>query len=185
MKPYSIEIIKRMSVRYYKIKVGEKFYIMDYSNPKDIKNYFSGLFPNVYTKWKIYDYIHHEAYNHSKELKKKNKEWSLILFTLYLVNVMFFPERYNLSDLTYNPRILENWKLVIFLVFFGGLIICIILNIMEYFSAHKFKNDSIKFYWLEKKAVQKKKSRKTIDFGKFTQFKPSKSDRYVFVVKKC
>lgn len=110
---YVVDKVRRINIRYYLIKVHGKYYIIDYSNPKDIKSYFPGLFPETLTEWKIYDVAilkNQKNLNFSYEVNpKKSINWTIMAFLLYLLNVMFFPEKLNLSNLTYDPIILQRW----------------------------------------------------------------------------
>ncbi|WP_017470475.1 hypothetical protein [Amphibacillus jilinensis] len=82
---YVIEAIERMNIRYYKIEIDGKWYVVDYSNPQDIRNYFPGLFPDVQVKWKMYDA---EPLNYPEKIKKKKYHskvrWDIVFFFLYL-----------------------------------------------------------------------------------------------------
>lgn len=224
MKTYTLEVIKRIDVRYYKIKINGKMYVIDYSNPKDIRTFFPGLFTDSNNQWKIYDSPNSDT---PRKIYKNNIRWSVIFFVLYLVNVIFFPKRYNLNEISYNPLILEHWQLVMLFVFIGAAIICTVLNIFCHFSKYKIDSMHTKTYLLKKVNNQKntESSNKIIHglkwfmsylillalfaiiglasssysqlivffiiptylllFGKFIQFNPSKSSKYIIIEKEC
>lgn len=69
---FLIETAQRIDIRYYLIKVNEKYYIIDYSNPRDIKSFFHRIQYNVQTKI----------------------AWVSIIFILVLLNGMLFPKFY-------------------------------------------------------------------------------------------
>lgn len=124
---YLIETAQRIDIRYYLIKVHEKYYVIDYSNPRNIKNYFPGLFKETISQWKIYDvtnikedikikksFFHRIQYNVQTKIA-----WVSIIFILILLNGMLFPKFINFMDLTYTPQIFQHWKLVLFLIIMG------------------------------------------------------------------
>lgn len=124
---YLIETAQRIDIRYYLIKVHEKYYVIDYSNPRSIKNYFPGLFKETINQWKIYDvtdikdnikmkksFFYRIQYNVQTKI-----DWISIIFILFLLNGMLFPESINFMNLTYSPQIFQQWKLVLFLIIIG------------------------------------------------------------------
>ena len=124
---FLIETAQRIDIRYYLIKVHEKNYVIDYSNPRDIKSYFPGLFKETTSQWKIYDvtdikedikikksFFHRIQYNVQTKIA-----WVSIIFILVLLNGMLFPEFMNFMYLTYTPQIFQHWKLVLFLIIMG------------------------------------------------------------------
>ncbi|EGP5427586.1 hypothetical protein D3I38_12285, partial [Enterococcus faecium] len=56
-----VEKADRIDIRYWLIEIQGKKFIIDYSNPSDLRNYFSGLFPELNTEWKIYDISNYEG----------------------------------------------------------------------------------------------------------------------------
>lgn len=224
MKTYTLEVIRRIDIRYYEIKIDGKMYVIDYSNPKEIRNFFPGLYTDSNNEWKIYESPNSHI---PKKIYKNNIRWSVIFFVLYLGNVMFFPKKYNLNEISYNPLILENWQLVILYVLTGAMIICTALNIFSHFSKYKIDSMHAKAYLLTKVNNQKntENSNKIIHglkwfmaylillalfaliglasssysqlivffviptylllFGKFIQFNPNKSNKYIRVEKEC
>ncbi|MEY8443310.1 hypothetical protein AALA52_03495 [Lactococcus ileimucosae] len=124
---YMIEDVKYINVRYFLIKLQGKSYIIDFSNPKDIRNYFPGFFPDVNRSWKIYEVTGKENQYDIKPLPlylKQNSGWSvLVIYILYLVNIGLFPKSLNIWDLTYDQRIAQNWEMVVLLIFCGAAVI--------------------------------------------------------------
>ncbi|HHS2882329.1 TPA: hypothetical protein ACTEK4_001913, partial [Streptococcus agalactiae] len=64
-KLYHLEKICRISIRYYLIRINKEYYIIDYSNPKNVKNYFTAYFSNNY--WEVYNVT-----TDYKKFKKQN-----------------------------------------------------------------------------------------------------------------
>ena len=159
MKKYSkylIEEAERIDIRYYKIKIRGKYFIVDYSNPRDIRNYFPGLFPEVTSKWNLIpvELIKNtERINGIIKIRNGKVKWEVIAFLVYLFNVMFFPNKYNLSNLTYHSNIRENWLLTMILVFTGAIVIFLCLFII----GSKYKFDGVVNSYLIKIENENKK----------------------------
>lgn len=131
MSKYVIEQIQRVSIQYYKIKINNKFYLLDYSNPKNLKNYFINSFSNVEIKWHIYDIenITEDEYMSSKRynLGSKLYKWISCFIIFILLNSILFPSSLNLSKLTKDTIIMDNWILIVLLVLLGSLLLIILL----------------------------------------------------------
>lgn len=52
---YVAKLVGWLNFRYYVIELHNRFYIIDYANPRDIRNYFSGFFPKHNRQYTIYD----------------------------------------------------------------------------------------------------------------------------------
>ncbi|WP_144032148.1 hypothetical protein [Amphibacillus jilinensis] len=77
---------------------------------------------------------------------------------IQLFNISVFPEKYNLSELTYDPKILENWLIIMGFVFAGAIITFICLNMMV--TSIKTPINNTAFYWLEKIEKKPRKNNK-------------------------
>ncbi len=44
---YVAKLVGWLNFRYYVIELHNRFYIIDYANPRDIRNYFSGFFQSI------------------------------------------------------------------------------------------------------------------------------------------
>lgn len=146
---YLIEEAERIDLRYYKIKVHGKYYIIDYSNPRDIRNYFPGLFPEVTRSWKLFpveSITYSTSLDDAKKVRESKIRWEVVIFLIYLFNVMFFPDKYNFSSLTYNSNIIKNWLLTITIVFIGAIVILVSLYTKG--STHVFITKE--YVWLNK-----------------------------------
>lgn len=40
-----VELVAKLNFRYYLVSISGRYYIIDYANPSDIKDYFIGIFP--------------------------------------------------------------------------------------------------------------------------------------------
>lgn len=133
---FLVEKAIRIDVRYYLVKVNNSWYIIDYSNPKNIRNYFPGLFPKVLTEWKIYhisdeknrDFLEK---NLVKKIMRRNKSkvnWFVLFAIVYILHCVLFPKDINIAYLTYDSRIAQNWPLVvsIILLFLLVIVLCLI-----------------------------------------------------------
>lgn len=52
---YVAQLVGWLNFRYYVIELHNHFYIIDYANPRDIRNYFPGFFPKHNRQYTIYD----------------------------------------------------------------------------------------------------------------------------------
>ncbi|EGP5266626.1 TPA: hypothetical protein ACHU7D_001362 [Enterococcus faecium] len=132
-----VEKADRIDIRYWLIEIQGKKFIIDYSNPSDLRNYFSGLFPELNTEWKIYDISNYEGKINTMKSKlfKTNRKYTrkiylliTLISILYLLNIILFPKAVNIAYLTYDSRIKEYWKLVILLLVGILIFITLILN---------------------------------------------------------
>lgn len=39
-----VELVAKLNFRYYLVSISGRYYIIDYANPSDIKDYFIGIF---------------------------------------------------------------------------------------------------------------------------------------------
>lgn len=52
---YLVEAAERLDLRYYRIRVDGKTYVVDYSNPADLRLFFPGLFPAETSRYRVWD----------------------------------------------------------------------------------------------------------------------------------
>jgi uncharacterized membrane protein (TIGR01218 family) len=128
---YGIEDVKRINIRYYLIEVHGKWYIIDFSNPRDMRNYFQPFFPALNHKWAIYDVTNSKDECHAKDLRwfqgAKGANFVCAVYIFYLVNVTLFPPNINMAKLTYDPRISQHWIFVLLLLIISIVLIAVIL----------------------------------------------------------
>jgi ABC-2 type transport system permease protein len=133
---YLVESAQRIDVRYWLIQVHGKYYVIDYSNPRDIRNYFPIIFPKLNTEWKIYDvtkdkdtipFLKTKLFGTDREKNKKVYNWTLFGSILYILNIKLFPKFLNIHYLTYDPRIRQNWQLILGLMLLSLIVTVVIL----------------------------------------------------------
>jgi hypothetical protein len=128
-----IDDVKRINIRYYLIKIDGKSYIIDYANPKDIRTYFSSLFP--YDKWKIYDVTEHETKYDIKNLffhqTDKYDTLCKFIYNSYILNVTLFPKALNIWYVTKDSRIVQYWQFTIALIFLSVLLLFMVLYFQQ------------------------------------------------------
>jgi hypothetical protein len=131
---YKIEDVKRINIRYYLIKIQGKSYIIDYANPKDIRNYFFELFPVMNNMWEIYDVTESESKYEAKNLHMyqtpKLQSGIRRTYLLYILHIVNFPKNFNIHYLTINPQILIYGQLIAL----GILLIAIGFGVVLYFQ---------------------------------------------------
>lgn len=148
----TIPSAKRIDARYWLINLKGKFYVVDYCNPRDIRNYFPLLFKENSKEWLMYDVsdfkssiptIETKFFNADAERARKANNIGTILSVSYIINIIFFPKFLNLAYITYDPRISENWKLVIGII----LTSCILMFIFLFSSKQcKIPKEAKKYY---------------------------------------
>ncbi|OFI46003.1 hypothetical protein BG262_05830 [Floricoccus penangensis] len=128
---FVIQSVKRINIRYYLFELHGRYYIADYSNPKDLRQYIAGMFQELQDYTTIYDVTGHEKEYNAKPLKwyekSGNEKLIYLIAVTYLVNIVVFPAKLNLAILTYDPRIVESWKTIILLMGIGSLFIIVYL----------------------------------------------------------
>jgi len=127
---YKIDSVEKINVRYYLIKIEDKSYIIDYANPKNIKNYFSVVFLKNHSQWRIYDVTGKEQDVKAKPLPFYQTDtcWRMIgcVYLAYLLHIIFLP-KLNIWSLTIDSGILYNWELILAGILCGAVAIFIVL----------------------------------------------------------
>lgn len=156
-KLYSVEKICRINIRYYLIRVDRKYYVIDYSDPKNFKNYFLALFPEELSSWDVYDVTEiKDNYRVKKQRSFKIDKIYTILLLFYLPHVMLFPDKFNIGIITKDLFIFSHPLLFIGISFLTTLVLIALLI---------FKTNQINFDGIEKYTLINNKPRKK----KYTQ----------------
>ncbi|MCK1165782.1 hypothetical protein MX081_03190 [Streptococcus uberis] len=50
-----VEIINKINFRYFLVSIASRYYIVDYADPGNFKDYFVGLYPERVQEYKVYD----------------------------------------------------------------------------------------------------------------------------------
>lgn len=127
---YVAKLIGMIDFRYYVIEVHNKYYIIDYANPKDIRTYFSGLFPKYNTDYKIYDITETRSQYKIKDIPWYFKElYSIIEYGILILFLIFLliPKNLNPVRLLYSHAIVENWAICLVIIFIIALLIILFL----------------------------------------------------------
>ncbi|BDR59410.1 hypothetical protein [Xylocopilactobacillus apicola] len=143
---FSVKEYERIDIRYRLIHVKDKDYILDYSNPRDLRNYFMGTFYYKNSlQWKAYDVTHcREQIPVIKDYYKIEQRARLIegvIGILYMINIFCFPKSLNISYLTYDPRIRSNWKLIIMILLVISLVLIFILASLKQYQLPVAKDE--------------------------------------------
>lgn len=151
-KLYSVEKICRINIRYYLIRVDRKYYVIDYSDPKNFKNYFLALFPEELSSWDVYDVTEiKDNYWVKKQRSFKIDKIYTILLLFYLPHVMLFPDKFNIGIITKDLFIFSHPLLFIGISFLTTLVLIALLI---------FKTNQINFDGIEKYTLINNKPRK-------------------------
>ena len=124
---YVARVVGRLDNRYYLIEVHNRLYVIDYFNPKDIRNYLWRFNAYNNTEYLIYDVTEQvEQY----ELKPFNiwlenfrKVFDIVSIALVFW-LLFFPPKF-----ANNPMIFSSWRIILILFFIGALLIFLVLNL--------------------------------------------------------
>ena len=157
---YVAKLIGMIDFRYYVIEVHNKYYIIDYANPKDIRTYFSGLFPKYNTDYKIYDITETRSQYKIKDIPWYFKElYSIIEYGILILFLIFLliPNNLNPVRLLYSHAIVENWAICLVIIFIVALLI--ILFLIKHSNGIEDFPDSLK----EKEKVLKMSSKTISD----------------------
>lgn len=124
---------RRIDTRYYLIESKGRYFVIDYSNPKDFRNYLLPFFPKVQSKWTIYDVTG------SQDLFPISKFWvymdwlfkvTVVFFVIFILNSILFPRNLTFLHLTYDTRISENWQMWLVLLIIGFFFLIALLNLL-------------------------------------------------------
>lgn len=119
---WPVDSAERLDVRWYRIRMHGRDWLVDYSDPRDLRLYMPDLFPNAVNRHRIWDWgslpesirtRHGEPVGSSPAsigLSAGVVRWLTILLLLYLWSA---PARFNLAYLTALPWIGEHWYIVI------------------------------------------------------------------------
>lgn len=121
---YVARVVRRLDNRYYLIEVHNRLYVIDYFNPRDVRNYLWGFFPKHFSSYNIYDVT-----DISDRYKiKSNPKWlsvfksintSSFISLVVALWLLFFPPTF-----AHNDKIPQLW-LPILVVFVVGLLLII------------------------------------------------------------
>ncbi|EPW74044.1 hypothetical protein SAG0141_05060 [Streptococcus agalactiae MRI Z1-023] len=142
-----VELVAKLNFRYYLVSISGRYYIIDYANPSDIKDYFIGIFPERVEKYQIYDVTADYKTFFSKQKKSPlSLKTFTILFLFYLVHISIFPKNINIAYLTRSHLILEHFYLFILLSIFSlVLAICILNRRNKALDLSKYKSSFLKY----------------------------------------
>lgn len=128
---YLVEKIGRLDLRYYLIKVHNRYYVIDYFNPRDFRNFL----PKKVYEWKIYDvtdnYQDYVSMPLVWRLPPYIEKFMIGMVFLYLFSGLILPKQIRLQILGYDPRILQNWNWVLFGILIGYLLLVLLLAVMR------------------------------------------------------
>lgn len=110
-----VELVAKLNFRYYLVSISGRYYIIDYANPSDIKDYFIGIFPERVEKYQIYD-VNTDYKNFLVNKKvafifKNFYNFIFILFSSYLN----FSQKYKyciLNKIAFNIRIFLSFYFI-------------------------------------------------------------------------
>lgn len=123
---YIVEKVRKIDERYYLIKLNRKYFVVDFANPRDVRYYFPLHIPKIAHEWTAYDVTGEEEKYPTKSkpfiFRKKFVNIFALVYGLYVITLVLFP-RFNLSALTYDERILNNWILVLIVIGAGALLV--------------------------------------------------------------
>lgn len=132
-KVYGITKSWRVDSRFYLVEINKRFYLIDYSDPKDFRNYLVPFFPETISTWSAYDVTQ------DKEVFTEGKIWTIFekfkqmifwFFIFFIINSLFFPKSLRLSQWTANIELAKHWIPIVFCVFGGIFIIILILRLL-------------------------------------------------------
>ncbi len=130
-----VEKINRIDARYYLIRINKNFYVVDYSDPKDFRNwFFVTLFPKNLREFDAYDVTGDEEQFIVDNLWKYQKIFGKFFAFFFFVNFFtgfFLPPPYNPFYLTYDTFILKNWFYFLLLIILGAVLIIVLLNLFS------------------------------------------------------
>lgn len=128
---YRVEKISRLDLRYYLIRVHNRYYVIDYFNPRDFRNFL----PRKVYEWKIYDVT-----DHYREYTSTPLLWHLPPYIdklmigmvfFYIFSGVLLPKQFRLQIMGYDPQILQNWNGTLLSILIGYFLLVLILAVMR------------------------------------------------------
>lgn len=127
---YVAKLVGWLNFRYYVIELHKRFYIIDYANPRDIRNYFSGFFPKHNRQYTIYDITDSKEHYVIKSLPwwqtpehQFIELWSAVgLLVMAVITALLRIKWLNSNDY------LKSWKVIFLLFILGTFAIAFWLN---------------------------------------------------------
>ncbi|HFZ9916782.1 TPA: hypothetical protein ACGMFC_001179 [Streptococcus agalactiae] len=129
-----VEKITKLNSRYYLVSICGRYYILDYANPKNYKDYLVGLFPERLNSYDIFDVTDDKNIflKKGKNYKVTTKGATIFLF-LYLIHITIFPNNINLAYLTRSEYIYNHISLFLILniIIFIGILLYLNMTTKE------------------------------------------------------
>lgn len=126
---YVARVVGRLDNRYYLIEVHNRLYVIDYFNPRDVRNYLWGFFPKHFSSYNVYDVT-----DISDRYKiKSNPKWlsvfksinaSSFISLVVTLWLLFFPPTF-----AHNDKIPQLWLPILVVFVVGLLLIITFLNL--------------------------------------------------------
>lgn len=121
---YKVSLVGRVNNRYYLIKISNQEYIIDYSNPKDVRTYLFGLFPKYNTEYPIYK-VDNASIKTTTWRIMDQFQGSLLEYSIgiVLVFLLILPKHINPLLIFNNSIIRESWYLWLSMIFCGAILL--------------------------------------------------------------
>lgn len=169
---YVARLVGWLNFRYYVIELHNRTYIIDYANPRDIRNYFPGFFPKHNRQYMIYDITDTKGQYAIKTVpwwQSPNHRlielWSAVSWLVGVAILSFLG-----INFVHNDNVLIFWKFVLLIGVISISLIIFSLNRISETPSQLFQEKS---YKIERKPqlryVSKKRKAKTGPVGDFFQ----------------
>ena len=121
---YKVSLVGRVNNRYYLIRISNQEYIIDYSNPKDVRTYLFGLFPKYNTEYPIYK-VDNASIKTTTWRIMDQFQGSLLEYSIgiVLVFLLILPKHINPLLIFNNSIIRESWYLWLSMIFCGAILL--------------------------------------------------------------
>ena len=121
---YKVSLVGRVNNRYYLIRISNQEYIIDYSNPKDVRTYLFGLFPKYNTEYPIYK-VDNASIKTTTWRIMDQFQGSLLEYSIgiVLVFLLILPKHINPLLIFNNSIIRESWYLWLSMIFCGTILL--------------------------------------------------------------
>lgn len=120
---YVVESAERLDVRWYRIRMHGGTWLVDYSNPADLRRFLPGLFPEASYRCRVWDEkdLPESITARKGRPVRRVSWWGKILYLVFVLDYFLMPAPVNVAYLTTFPWVSEHWVMLLAVVLLGEL----------------------------------------------------------------
>lgn len=125
-----VESAERLDLRWYRVNMNGKTWLVDYSDPTDLRLFFPGLFPECSRCLRVWDMedLPRSIVECPGKTVRRERRWFEALYCALFIDCLFLPHPFNLGLFTYSPLVGRYWYVAVLAVFIVELIVMVMLS---------------------------------------------------------